>query len=57
MMALATDYRGAQELLEQRHDALARSESELEGQKEWLRALCEVQAGAASQVPANIKIA
>ena len=37
MMALAADYRGALETIEHRHAALARSEADLEGQKEWLR--------------------
>jgi len=37
MLALAADYRAALETIEQRHAALARSEADLEGQKEWLR--------------------
>jgi PAS domain S-box-containing protein len=37
MLALAAVYRAALETIEQRHDALARSEADLEGQKEWLR--------------------
>jgi PAS domain S-box-containing protein len=37
MLALAADYRVALETIEQRHAALARSEADLEGQKEWLR--------------------
>jgi PAS domain S-box-containing protein len=37
MMALADNYRIALETIEQRHAELARSEADLEGQKEWLR--------------------
>lgn len=37
MMALAANYRVALNTIEQRHAALARSEADLEGQKEWLR--------------------
>jgi PAS domain S-box-containing protein len=37
MMALAADYRGALDTIAQRHGALARSEADLESQKEWLR--------------------
>ena len=37
MLALATNYRDALNTIEQRHAALARSEADLEGQKEWLR--------------------
>ena len=37
MMELATTYRGALDTIEQRHTALARSEADLEEQKEWLR--------------------
>ncbi len=37
MMALAKDYRDALVTIEQRHTELARSEADLESQKEWLR--------------------
>jgi PAS domain S-box-containing protein len=37
MMALALNYRNALDTIELRHAALARSEADLEGQKEWLR--------------------
>jgi PAS domain S-box-containing protein len=37
MMALAASYRAALDTIEQRHTALARSEADLEEQKEWLR--------------------
>lgn len=37
MMALAANYRAALDTIEQRHTALARSEADLEEQKEWLR--------------------
>ena len=37
MMALAASYRTALDTIEQRHAALARSEADLEEQKEWLR--------------------
>jgi PAS domain S-box-containing protein len=37
MMALALNYRTALDTIEQRHSALARSEADLEAQKEWLR--------------------
>jgi len=37
MMELAATYRGALDTIEQRHAALARSEADLEEQKEWLR--------------------
>jgi len=37
MMALAASYRAALDTIEQRHAALARSEADLEEQKEWLR--------------------
>jgi PAS domain S-box-containing protein len=37
MMALASSYRGALDTIAQRHAALARSEADLEEQKEWLR--------------------
>ena len=36
-MALAIDYRTALRTIEQRHDALVRSEADLEAQKEWFR--------------------
>lgn len=36
-MELAVDYRSALHTIEQRHDALARSEADLEEQKEWFR--------------------
>jgi PAS domain S-box-containing protein len=36
-MGLAVDYRSALHTIEQRHDALARSEADLEEQKEWFR--------------------
>ena len=37
MMVLAASYRTALDTIEQRHAALARSEADLEKQKEWLR--------------------
>jgi PAS domain S-box-containing protein len=37
MMALATNYRAALDINEQRHAELSRSEADLESQKEWLR--------------------
>jgi len=37
MMALAASYNAALDTIEQRHAALARSEADLEEQKEWLR--------------------
>jgi len=37
MMVLAASYRTALDTIEQRHSALARSEADLEEQKEWLR--------------------